>query len=156
VLANRRTRFRINAPRVPPASVAPASNVTFESEPVDPSHSRRTARLFAVNTPDGRLRGRCRAPVGRPRATGSVPVGLEPVAVAARTEGEVWVVNHVSDSVSVVDVGSTPPRVGVPSSPRRPRGIVFAGTRALVTCAQQNCVGADATDRPAARSSCRA
>ena len=36
---------------------------------------------------------------------GSVPVGLEPVAVAARTNAEVWVVNHLSDSVSIVDVG---------------------------------------------------
>ena len=36
----------------------------------------------------------------------SVPVGLEPVAVAARTDGEVWVVNHLSDSVSIVDVAS--------------------------------------------------
>ncbi len=34
----------------------------------------------------------------------SVPVGLEPVAVAARSETEVWVVNHLSDSVSIVDL----------------------------------------------------
>ena len=37
-------------------------------------------------------------------ARGSVPVGLEPVAVAARSDDEVWVVNHLSDSVSIVDV----------------------------------------------------
>ena len=36
----------------------------------------------------------------------SVPVGLEPVAVAVRDDKEVWVVNHLSDSVSVVDVSS--------------------------------------------------
>ena len=30
--------------------------------------------------------------------------GLEPVAVAARSNAEVWVVNHLSDSVSIVDV----------------------------------------------------
>ncbi|HME72585.1 MAG TPA: thrombospondin type 3 repeat-containing protein, partial [Myxococcota bacterium] len=41
----------------------------------------------------------------------SVPVGLEPVAVAARNNSEVWVVNHLSDSVSIVDVSTTPPRV---------------------------------------------
>ena len=35
--------------------------------------------------------------------TARVPVGLEPVAVAARSDTEVWVVNHLSDSVSVVD-----------------------------------------------------
>ena len=38
--------------------------------------------------------------------TGSVPVGLEPIAVAARSNTEVWVVNHLSDSVSIVDVGT--------------------------------------------------
>ncbi len=36
---------------------------------------------------------------------------MEPVAVAARNANEVWVVNHLSDSVSIVDVGSDPPRV---------------------------------------------
>jgi len=46
----------------------------------------------------------------------SVPVGLEPVSVAARSDGEMWVANHLSDSVSVVDVGSMPPRVTRPSS----------------------------------------
>jgi hypothetical protein len=35
-------------------------------------------------------------------------VGLEPVAVAARTNTEVWVVNHLSDSVSVVSLSSRP------------------------------------------------
>ena len=38
-----------------------------------------------------------------------MPVGLEPVAVAARTDAEVWVVNLLSDSVSIVDVASRPP-----------------------------------------------
>ena len=58
----------------------------------------------AANTPDNRLEifrvttGAGLEPVA------SVPVGLEPVAVAARANGEVWVVNHLSDSVSVVDV----------------------------------------------------
>ena len=36
----------------------------------------------------------------------SVQVGLEPVAVAARDNAEVWVVNHLSDSISIVDVAS--------------------------------------------------
>ena len=33
---------------------------------------------------------------------------MEPVAVAVRTASEVWVVNHLSDSVSVVDLGTPP------------------------------------------------
>jgi hypothetical protein len=50
----------------------------------------------------------------------SVPVGLEPVAVAALTNSEAPVVNHLSDSVSIVDVDSTP-RV-VPAA-RPPKGL---------------------------------
>ena len=34
----------------------------------------------------------------------SIPVGLEPVAVAAISNDEVWVVNHLSDSISIVSV----------------------------------------------------
>src|SRR5438874_6333792 len=61
--------------------------------------------LFATNTPDNRLEifrvnRRGLEPLG------SVEVGLEPVAVAARSDDEVWVVNHLSDSVSIVDVGN--------------------------------------------------
>ena len=65
--------------------------------------SRRTALLFAANTPDNRLEifriaGRHLVPValgaGRPRAGGGG---------ARRGDDEVWVVNHLSDSVSIVD-----------------------------------------------------
>ena len=75
------------------------------------------------------------------RRRGSVPVGLEPVAVAARTDGEVWVVNHLSDSVSVVDVAADPPRVvRTLLVGDEPRDIVFAGpgrSRAFVTAAHR-------------------
>src|SRR5688572_14557977 len=67
-------------------------------------------RLFALNTPDARLEVFAVTPQGLQR-TGSVTVGLEPVAVAARSDREVWVVNLLSDSVSVVDVSQSPPRV---------------------------------------------
>ncbi len=64
--------------------------------------------LVAVNTPDNRLqvyslKGNLPVPIGQ------VLVGLEPVAVAVRGE-TAYVVNHLSDSVSVVDL----------SNPRRP------------------------------------
>jgi len=83
----------------------------FETVPVRPlALSPDGTRLFAVNTPDGQLE------IFEVRSTGlrhraSVPVGIEPVAVNARSDDEVWVVNHLSDSVSVVDVASEPPRV---------------------------------------------
>jgi hypothetical protein len=46
----------------------------------------------------------------------SVPVGLEPVAVAARSDDEVWVVNHGVGraDVWVFDAGDPGPFGGVP------------------------------------------
>ena len=79
--------------------------LTFESGQVRPlALSPDGTQLFAVNTPDNQLEifdvdGPATSP-----APASVQVGMEPVAVAARTNTEVWVVNHLSDSVSIVDV----------------------------------------------------
>ena len=71
----------------------------------------------------------------------SVPVGMEPVAVGVRSNAEVWVVNHLSDSVSIVSLASSPPRVvRTLLVGDEPRDIVFAGparTRAFVTCAHR-------------------
>jgi YVTN family beta-propeller protein len=117
------------------------SFVTFESGQVRPlALSPDGRRLFAVDTPDGRLEI-FDVGAGGLTLAASVPVGLEPVAVAARSDGEVWVVNHLSDSVSVVDVGSTPPRVTrTLLVGDEPRDIVFAGPgrgRAFVTTAHR-------------------
>jgi DNA-binding beta-propeller fold protein YncE len=72
----------------------------------------------------------------------SVPVGLEPIAVADRGNGEVWVVNHLSDSVSVVDA-RIPEIAHVARTllvGDEPRDVVFAGpggSRAFVTTAHR-------------------
>ncbi|HSP97965.1 MAG TPA: hypothetical protein VL049_12055 [Candidatus Dormibacteraeota bacterium] len=122
-----------------------AAFVAFESGPVRPlALSPDGTRLYAVNTPDDRLEIFAVAAAGLTHL-GSVPVGLEPVAVAARTDGEVWVVNHLSDSVSVVDVAADPPRVvRTLLVGDEPRDVVFAGprvdgafTRAFVTTARR-------------------
>jgi YVTN family beta-propeller protein len=124
----------------PPAALA-ASFVTFESGQVRPlALSPDGAQLFAVNTPDDTLEIFTVGASGVTHA-GSVPVGMEPVAVAVRSNSEVWVVNHLSDSVSVVDVGSTPPRVTrTLLVGDEPRDIVFAGAggnRAFITTAHR-------------------
>src|SRR6202008_1320323 len=100
----------------PRGAWAASSFVAFESGPVRPlALSPDRTHLFAVNTPDNRLEiFNVDGTNGTLTHSGSVPVGLEPVAVAARTNGEVWVVNHLSDSVSIVDVGAVPPRVTRP------------------------------------------
>jgi DNA-binding beta-propeller fold protein YncE len=123
-----------------PAAVQ-ASFVTFESGQVRPlALSPSGGQLFAVNTPDNRLEIFAVGSGGLTH-TGSVPVGMEPVAVAARTNAEVWVVNHLSDSISIVDVGASPPRVTrTLLVGDEPRDIVFAGPgggRAFITTAHR-------------------
>lgn len=97
--------------------------------------------LFAVNTPDNRLEIFKIKPHGL-ELRASVPVGLEPVAVAVRSDEEVWVVNHLSDSISVVDVA--PARrarvVRTLLVGDEPRDIVFGGpshNRAFITTAHR-------------------
>src|SRR4029077_19047476 len=120
-----------------------AAFTTFESGHVRPlAMSPDGTRLFAVNTPDDQLEVFAVSPVtGALTHQASVPVGLEPVAVAARSDTEVWVVNHLSDSVSVVDLGGASPRVArTRLAGDEPRDIVFAGTggnRAFITAAHR-------------------
>src|SRR5262245_43810755 len=118
-----------------------ASFTTFESGQVRPlALSPSGDRLFVVNTPDDRLEI-FDVDVSGLTHVDSVPVGLEPVAVAARTDAEVWVVNHLSDSISVVDVSASPPRVvRTLLVGDEPRDIVFAGpggSRAFITTARR-------------------
>lgn len=99
--------------------------------------------LFAANTPDNRLEVFRVTDDGHLVHRTSVPVGLEPVAIAARSDSEVWVVNHLSDSVSVVKLGSGGSRGYVIHTllvGDEPRDIVFGGpghSRAFITAAHR-------------------
>ncbi|MGB5324250.1 MAG: hypothetical protein WBN40_02345 [Pseudomonadales bacterium] len=113
----------------------------FESGHVRPlALSPDGSKLFAVNTPDNRLEIFDVSVDGLAHSA-SVPVGLEPVAVAVRNNSEVWVVNHLSDSVSIVDVSATPPRVTATLLVGdEARDIVFGGTggnRAFISAARR-------------------
>jgi len=129
------------------ARASAASFATFESGQVRPlAMSPDGSKLFAVNTPDDQLEIFTISAPGTLTHTGSVTVGLEPVAVAARSDSEVWVVNHLSDSVSIVDVAADPPRVvRTLLVGDEPRDIVFAGPtdvdgnfiRAFITTARR-------------------
>ncbi len=122
-------------------ALAQPSYQLFESGPVRPvALSPDGQKLFVANTPDGYLEIFDVGAGGLLTPSASVPVGLEPVAVAARDDGQVWVVNHLSDSVSIVDVASSPPRVvRTLLVGDEPRDIVFAGSpkRAFVTTAHR-------------------
>jgi YVTN family beta-propeller protein len=123
-----------------PATAQP-SFVTFESGHVRPlALSPDGSQLFVTNTPDNTLEI---FDVGGGGLTFSaaVPVGMEPVAVAPRTNDEVWVVNHLSDSVSIVDLSGAVPIVErTLLVGDEPRDILFAGTggnRAFITTAHR-------------------
>ncbi|MBW2292659.1 MAG: hypothetical protein JRG94_10160, partial [Deltaproteobacteria bacterium] len=115
--------------------------VLFETGPVRPlALSADGAQLFAVNIPDNRLEIFDVTEAGL-IAVASVPVGLEPCSVAIAPDGSVWVLNHMSDSVSIVDVNASPPQViRTLLVGDEPRDIVFAGTggtRAFITTAHR-------------------
>ncbi|MFW2372614.1 MAG: YncE family protein [Gammaproteobacteria bacterium] len=125
-----------------------SSYTLFEAGQVRPlALSSDGKKLFALNTPDGRLEifnvysDKNKQNV-RLKLEASVPVGLEPVALSLRSDNEVWVVNHLSDSVSIVKLGR---RSGPYISQTllvgdEPRDIVFAGhdnRKAFITTAHR-------------------
>ena len=121
--------------------VAVTDFVAFESGPVKPmAMSADGTQLFVTNIPDNRLEIFDVTPTGL-AYSGSVPVGMEPVAVAVRSATVVWVVNHLSDSVSIIDLSATPPQVvRTLIVGDEPRDIVFAGVggnRAFITTAHR-------------------
>ncbi len=103
------------------------SFVNWENPPlhaVDVSPDGST--LAAVNLPDNRVE-LFSLVSGTPVSLEAVSVGLDPVSVRFRTDDELWVVNHISDSVSVVDLG-THGVVATLQTQDEPYDVVFAGT----------------------------
>ena len=98
------------------------------------------SKLLALNTPDARLEvfsiGR-----GSLERIGEVPVGIDPVSVAALNDSTAWVVNHVSDDVSVVDLNAMSVRATLRVGDE-PTDVVFTGSpsRAFVCVSGQDVV----------------
>ena len=122
------------------ADAAPNSVPVFESGPVRPlALSADGQRLFVANAPANCLEIYA-VENDALRLVSSVSVGLEPVAVAERNANEIWVVNHLSDSVSVVRLDGTPRVLRTLQVGDEPRDVVFAGSnreRAFVTAANR-------------------
>jgi DNA-binding beta-propeller fold protein YncE len=112
--------------------------VNFEGKQTTPARlSPDGARLFVVNTPDARLSVFDISRPSNPTLIAEVPVGIEPVSVNPRTSDEAWVVNELSDSVSIVSVT----RAIVTDTlytPDEPTDIVFALGKAFVTASRKN------------------
>ena len=120
--------------------------VTFETGQVRPlALSPDNSTLYVANTPNSTLEIYSVTDTGL-EYSATVPVGMEPTAVAV-LNNQVWVVNHLSDSVSIVDVDITPPRVvRTLLVGDEPRDIVFAGTNnqyAFITTAHRGQNGPD-------------
>ncbi len=121
-------------------AIAQSSYVNFEAPQTHPIRiSSDGTRLFAVDTADNRLSVFDLSNATHPLLIAEIPVGLEPVSLAARTNDEIWVVNHLSDSVSVVSVsqGLVTDTIAVKDEPS---DVLFAGNplRAFVTAARSN------------------
>ncbi len=103
--------------------------VHFESAHVHPvAMTPDGNRLLVVNTPDNRLSVFSLAGAA-PVRIAEIPVGLEPVSVAALDDNTAWVVNHLSDDVSVVDLTTMHVRATVRTGDE-PNDVVFAGSAA--------------------------
>jgi DNA-binding beta-propeller fold protein YncE len=112
--------------------------VNFEGKQTNPIRlSADGTRLFDVNTPDARVSIFDLTDPAVPALIAEVPVGIEPVSVNPRSNDEVWVVNEVSGSVSVVSVSQ-----GIVIATLRvkdePMDVVFAGDRAFVSVGRRN------------------
>src|SRR6185503_1197055 len=115
--------------------------VNFETAPIHPiALSPDHTKLAVCNLADARLEV-FDVSSGNLVRVGTVPVGLDPVTVCFKNNQEMWVVNHISDSISVVDL-PTMRVIGTIDTLDTPADVVFAGspTRAYVSCALPNTI----------------
>lgn len=109
----------------------------FESAPVHPVDMATSGNyLFAAHTADHRL-VIFDLNTSPPKRVGDVMVGLEPVTVRVRDGNRVWVINHISDSISIVDVQNRRV-VRTLLVGDEPTDVVFANNRAFVCVAGEN------------------
>jgi len=107
----------------------------FETNLVHPVRvSADGERLFCVNPPEGALEIYSLSDADKPVLMRSLPVGLEPCSVTERNADEIWVVDSLSDSVSVVSL-SEGRVVDVLEVGDEPADVCFAGSpeRAFIT-----------------------
>lgn len=119
------------------AQVPASAFVNFEARQTSPLRlSPDGGRLFAVNSADARV-SVFDATQTPPELLSEIPVGLEPVSVNARTNDEAWVVNELSDSISIVSLsrGIVTNTINVKDEPA---DVVFAGAFAFVSIAGNN------------------
>ena len=123
------------------AGAAFTNFVNFETAPVHPIALGPDGRTLAVcNLPDNRVE-LFDVSNGIPASTASVAVGIDPVTARFASSNELWVVNHISSTISIVDVAARNVVATLETS-AGPSDVVFAGAprRAWVTCSRSNSV----------------
>ncbi len=126
-------------------SAVPVSQfVNFESAHVHPlDMTPDGTRLLAVNTANNSLEI-FQITTNALVNTASIPVGMDPVTVRVRSNGEAWVVNQVSDDISIVDLNLKAVIRTLPTE-NEPADVVFAAgsptpTKAFVSCAERESI----------------
>ncbi len=124
------------------AQVPPSEFVNFEGAQTNPIRmSTDGTRLFALNTPDARLSVFDLTVPAAPKLLVEIPVGIEPVSVNINptNSDEAWVVNQVSDSVSIVSVSK-----GIVTDTihckDEPSDVAFVGANAFVSVSRSNAI----------------
>ena len=117
--------------------------VNFESAHVHPlDMTPDGTKLLAVNTANNTLEV-FQITANTLVNTASIPVGMDPVTVRVRSNTEAWVVNQVSDEISIVDL-TTNRVIRSLTTEDEPADVVFAGaaapTKAFVSCAQRESI----------------
>ncbi len=118
-------------------SAADVPYVNWENHPVHALDlSPDKTRLAVAHTADNRVQ-LFDVSQGYPVRLGHVKVGVDPVSVRFRDNNELWVVNHISDSVSVVDFNQRMV-INTLQTEDEPFDVVFANSKAFVSCSQVN------------------
>jgi YVTN family beta-propeller protein len=119
----------------------------FEEAQTNPVRlSADGTRLYAVNTANASLSVFNVTTPGSPSLIAEIPVGLGPVSVNPLTDDEVWVVNQVSNSVSIVSVSKGIVVNTIHVKPE-PMDVVFAGNdQAYISVSRANEIAVVNTD----------
>src|ERR1051326_2596256 len=121
----------------------PASFANLEPARTNPIRlSADGTRLYAVNPPNNSVSVFDTSNPQSPNLIAEIPVGVGPVSVNPRTADEIWVVNQISNSISVVSVswGIVTDTIATGNG-TEPMDVAFAGNnQAYVSCSRANTI----------------
>jgi YVTN family beta-propeller protein len=110
--------------------------INYESPHVHPIDLSPSGSFLAVvNTPDARVEI-IDTRSSELKVTASIPVGIDPVTARFKSENELWVVNHISDSICIGEQRV----IRTIQTGDEPADVVFASSKAYVTCSQENTI----------------